>query len=208
MAYTKLDVLAEKGYVILEPTDPPPESEWRDLEYMHWKSGGDTRFAPIASAEGEMECHGFWEAGKTDKGGVWTKNKEVCPTLVDWTEAPGADYGRVRVIELQPNTYEDAVQNLHKDDNNRLNPDGTGWVVRAWLQLSDDPDSFMVLREDKDDPSTESRIHCPAGSQFVVDTERLWHAVCHTGDEPRTALIVSWESGPELDAWIQDKLPT
>lgn len=202
MAHTKLDVLADTGYVILDPTDPVDPREWQDLEYMNWKSGGDTRFAPIASAEGEMECHGFWESGKPDKYGVWTKNKDVCPTLVAWAEAPGAEYGRVRVIELQPNTYEDAVRNLHKDDNNRLNPDGDGWVVRAWLQLSDDPDSYMILREDKDDPATESRIPCPAGAQFVVDTERLWHAVWHPGDAPRTALIVSWESGPELDAWI------
>jgi hypothetical protein len=37
----------------------------------------------------------------------------------------------------------------------------------------------------------------------VVDTERLWHAVWHQGTEPRYALIVSFESGDELDAWIQ-----
>ena len=24
-----------------------------------------------------------------------------------------------------------ALYNLHQDDNNRLNPDGEGWVVRA-----------------------------------------------------------------------------
>lgn len=203
MSHTKLDILAEKGYVILDPVDPPDPKEWQELEYMNWKSGGDTRFAPIASAEGEMECAGFWDAGKPDKFGVWTKNKDVCPSLVDFAEAPGAEYGRVRVIELQPSGYDEAILNLHKDDNNRLNPDGDGWVVRAWLQLTDDPDSFMVLREDKDDESTESRIPCPAGARFVVDTERLWHAVCHPGNEPRTALIVSWESGPELDSWIK-----
>ena len=35
----------------------------------------------------------------------------------------------------------------------------------------------MVLREDKDDPSTESRIPLPAGAQLIVDTQRLYHAV-------------------------------
>lgn len=203
MAHRKLPILDETGYVVLEPREPVPSNEWLDLEFMNWKSGGDTRFAPIASAEGEMECAGFWDAGKPDKDGVWTKNAEVCPQLVEWATEVGANFGRHRVIELQPNTYEEAVSNLHKDDNNRLNPDGEGWVVRAWLQLTDNPESYMILREDKDDASTETRIPCPAGAQFVVDTERLWHAVWHPGTEPRYGLIVSFESSDELEAWIE-----
>ena len=206
MAHRKLDMLEETGYVILRRREPVPANEWEDLEFMDWKSSGDTRFAPIASAEGDMECRGFWDHGKPDKDGVWTKNAEVCPTLVEWATQVGANFGRHRVIELQPNTYEDAVHNLHLDDNNRLNPDGEGWVVRAWLQLSDDPDSYMILREDKDDPSTEVRIPCPAGAQFVVDTERLWHAVWHTGDKPRYGLIVSFESSDELEAWMKSEM--
>jgi hypothetical protein len=38
---------------------------------------------------------------------------------------------------------------------------------------------------------------------LIVDTQRLWHAVAHHGDEPRYCLITSWESGPELDAYIE-----
>lgn len=206
MAHRKLDVLEETGYVILRQRDPVPSNEWLDLEFMDWKSSGDTRFAPIASAEGDMECRGFWDHGKPDKDGIWTKNAEVCPTLVEWATQVGARFGRHRVIELQPNTYEEAVHNLHLDDNNRLNPDDEGWVVRAWLQLSHDPDSYMILREDKDDPSTEVRIPCPAGSQMVIDTERLWHAVWHPGDRPRYGLIVSFESSDELEAWIASEM--
>ena len=203
MAHRKLTALDETGYVVLKQREPIPANEWEDLEFMHWKSGGDTRFAPIASAEGNMECAGFWDHGKADKDGVWTRNAEVCPTLVEWATSVGANFGRHRVIELQPNTYEDAIANLHLDDNNRLNPDGEGWVVRAWLQLTDNPDSYMILREDKDDPATETRIPCPAGAQFVVDTERLWHAVWHPGPGPRYGLIVSFESSDELEAWIE-----
>lgn len=206
MSHRKLDQLAEKGFIVLrnfgQPVDP---SEWEQMEYMDWKSGGDTNFAPIASAFGEMECAGFWDHGKPDKDGLWTKNAELCPTLVKWTEAVGARYGRVRTIKLEPNTYEETVQNLHLDDNNRLNPEGEGWVVRAWLQLTDDPDSYMVVREDKDDPSTESRIPLPAGAQFVVDSQRLQHAVFHPGTKPRFALIVSFESGEELEQWIESQ---
>lgn len=208
MAHHKLKSLEEKGYVVLKPRDElVPSEEWEQLEYVDWKSSGDTRFAPIASAHGDMECAGFWDHGKPDKDGVWTDNAEVAPTMVEWaTEEVGARFGRHRVIELQPNTEEEALGNLHLDDNNRLNPDGEGWVVRAWLQLSDNPDSVMILREDKDDPSTEVRIPCPAGSQFVVDSQRLWHAVWHPGDEPRYSLIVSYESGPELERWIEENM--
>lgn len=205
MAHRKLDVLDDTGFVILRRREPVPTHEFMDLEYMNWKSGGDTRFAPIASARGDMECAGFWDHGKPDKDGIWTSNAEVCPSLVNWATEVGANFGRHRVIELQPNTYEEAIGNLHQDDNNRLNPDGEGWVVRSWLELTDNPDSYMIVREDKDDPSTESHIPLPVGAQFVVDTERLWHAVCHPGTEPRYALIVSFESGDELDAWIHAK---
>ncbi len=205
MAYDKLPQLEEKGFIILKPFDRPIDSkEWLDLEFMDWKSSGDTRFAPIASATGEMDCNGFWFAGKPDKGGVWTTNKDRCPTLVDWVLEAETDYGRVRVIELQPTPYEETVgKNLHQDDNNRMNPDGTGWVVRCFLNLTDDPDSFMVLRDVKDDEGTESRIPLPRGATVLIDTERLYHAVTHTGATPRYSLITSFESCPQLEKWVE-----
>jgi hypothetical protein len=42
----------------------------------------------------------------------------------------------------------------------------------------------------------------PAGAQVVLDTQRLYHSVWHPGTEPRYCLITSYESGPELDAWM------
>jgi hypothetical protein len=208
--HLELDVMTEKGFVVLRDYDGPPipESEWLNLEYMDWKSGGDTNFAPIASALGEMECRGFWDHGKPDKYGVWTKNAEQCPTLVRWVEEVGANFGRVRIIKLNPNTEAEAIHNLHLDDNNRLNPESEGWVVRAWLQLTDNPDSYMILRDSKNDTATETRIALPRNRQFVIDSERLWHATWHPGPEPRYALIVSFESGPALERWIESQLPT
>jgi len=207
--HQKLDVMNEKGFVVLRDYDGPaiPDSEWKGLEYMDWKSGGDTNFAPIASARGEMECAGFWDHGKPDKDGIWTSNAARCPTLVDYVEQVGARYGRVRIIKLNPSDEASALRQLHLDDNNRLNPDGEGWVVRSWLELTDNPDSFMILREDKDDPATESRIALPKGRQVIIDTERLWHVVWHPGPHPRHALITSWESGPPLQRWIEERLP-
>ena len=207
MGYITCAALEETGYVVLDShqqeLDP---QEWLDIEYNDWKSSGDTRFAPLASAFGEIECNGFWNhtPPRTDKDGVWIPSQtEKAPVLTRRAQEPGANVGRCRVIELQPNTYADCLYNLHQDDNNRLNPNGTGWVVRGFFNLSDDKDSFFVLRDNRTDPSGEVRIALPAGAQLLIDTQRLWHAATHTGADPRYCLITSWESGPELDAYIE-----
>lgn len=211
MGYTKLPILDETGYVIVDSYDQSADpQEWLDVEYVDWKSSGDTRFAPLASAYGDMECNGFWNhtPPKTDKDGVWVPaNVAAAPILTRRAQEIGANIGRCRIIELQPNTYADAIYNLHRDDNNRLNPEGTGWIVRAFFNLTDNPDSVMILREDKDDPATETRIPLPAGAQVVLDTQRLYHAVWHPGDQPRYCLITSYESGPELDSWLSSRHP-
>ncbi|ARJ04538.1 hypothetical protein DVJ78_16570 [Humibacter sp. BT305] len=207
MSYITSKALDETGYVVLDDHDQAADpQEWLDLEYVDWKSSGDTRFAPLTSAFGEMECDGFWNhtPPRTDKDGVWVEaNAAKAPVLRARAEEPGTNIGRCRVIELKADTYPTALYNLHQDDNNRLNPDGTGWIVRAFFNLSDDPDSYLILREDRFDPETEVRISLPAGRQVIVDTQRFWHAVWHQGSSPRYCLIASWESGPALDAYIE-----
>ena len=212
--HPRLDVLAERGFVVLRDLEPAvPESEYLALEYMDWKSGGDTNFAPIATADGELECRGFWKEGdqRPDKGGRFTSNAALCPTLVAEVQSVGADFGRVRTIKLEPQGYDDALRQIHRDDNNRFNPDDEGWVVRSWTELTDFPDSFMILMEQGPDglpdPATEVRLPLHRGARFVLDTQRLWHVVCHPADAPRYALIASYESGPALDAWIASQLP-
>ncbi|HEY2505915.1 MAG TPA: hypothetical protein VGI58_05325 [Streptosporangiaceae bacterium] len=210
--HQKLDVMAAQGYVILGDWQGSaiPRTEWESLEYMDWKSGGDTNFAPLASATGEMDCRGFWDSGKPDKGGMWTSNRQIAPSLARYVEGIGGNFGRVRVIKLNPSDEATALRNLHLDDNNRLNPDGTGWVVRSWLELDDAAgQSVFILREDKDDPATETRIPLHPGMQLVIDTERLWHVVWHPGSRPRYSLITSWESDDVIDSWIaQERLIT
>ena len=98
--HPRLGALAEHGYLVLRDVDPPiPESEWMGLEYFDWKSGGDTNFAPIATADGELECRGFWKDGdeRTDKDGLLTSNAAECPVIVAEVTSVGANYGRVRV---------------------------------------------------------------------------------------------------------------
>ncbi len=210
--YFCMPVLEEKGYVVLSRDDEVIEpDEWRNLEYVDWKSSGDTRFAPLASVSGGVECNAFWhfDPPRTDKDGVWIESQvATAPTIARKAMEVEANVGRVRIIELQPNSLADALYNSHLDDNNRLNPDGEGWVVRVFQNLTDDETSYMVLREDIDDPSTQTLIPLPAGARIVVDSERMWHSVWHDGDEPRYCLITSFESGPELEKWIFANDPT
>ena len=211
MSYIELPLMQESGFVVVDRYDQANDpAEWEDLTFVDWKSSGETRFAPLASAYGDLECNGFWNhtPPKTDKDGVWvTENVDVAPQLTRRALEPGANVGRCRVIELQPNTYGEALYNLHRDDNNRLNPEGTGWIVRGFFNLTDDADSVMILRSDKDDPSTEMRIALPAGQQIVIDTQRFYHAVWHPGDVARYCLITSWESGLELQTWMDARNP-
>lgn len=126
--YNKLDMFEESGYVVLDQYDQAADpQEWLDVEYVDWKSSGDTRFAPLASAYGDIECDGFWNHNppKTDKDGVWIDSQtEKAPILTRRAMEPGANVGRCRIIELQPNEYGEALYNMHRDDNNRLNPRG------------------------------------------------------------------------------------
>lgn len=205
--HVRLDALAADGFVELSDNDLGVTAEqYEALEYMDWKSGGDTNFAPIASADGELDCRGFWDKGKTDKDALWTSNAELVPAIRDYVDAVGSNFGRVRIIRLEPQGRDDAIRSIHRDDNNRFNPDGEGWVVRSWVELTDNPDSYMLLMDnDADglpDPSTERRLPLHRGARFVVDTQRLWHVVVHNGDASRYALITSFESGPALDSWI------
>jgi hypothetical protein len=207
--HRRIDMLARNGFVILRDRQGPPipPAEWESLVYMDWKSGGDTNFAPLASATGEMDCRGFWDHGKPDKDGVWTTNRALAPSLASYVEAIGGNFGRVRVIKLNPSDEATALRQLHRDDNNRLNPDGTGWVVRSWLELDDAPgQSVFILREDKEDPATETRIPLHPGMQIVIDTERLWHVVWHPGPQPRYSLITSWESDRVIENWMKAEL--
>lgn len=205
--HPRVEALAETGFVQLADIElDMPSAQYERLEYMDWKSGGDTNFAPIASADGELDCRGFWDKGKTDKDALWTSNADKVPAIRDYVGSVGANFGRVRVIKLEPQDRDAAIRSIHRDDNNRFNPDHEGWVVRSWVELTDNPDSYMLLMDnDADglpDRATERRVPLHRGARFVVDTQRLWHVVVHPGDAARYALITSFESGQVLADWI------
>ena len=150
------------------------------------------------------------DRGKTDKDAIWTANAAIVPGVRDYVESVGANFGRVRIIRLEPQGRDEAIRSIHRDDNNRFNPEDEGWVVRSWVELTDNPDSYMLLMDNGPDglpdPSTERRVPLTKGARYVVDTQRLWHVVVHPGDAPRYALITSFESGPVLERWIDANL--
>jgi len=206
--HPRLAALHEHGWMQLADADfDVPATEWESLEYMDWKSGGDTNFAPLASADGELDCRGFWDKGKTDKDALWTSNAAIAPTLRRYVDDIGANFGRVRVIKLEPQDRDTAFPSFHRDDNNRFNPDDEGWVVRTWLELTDNPDSYMLLMDNGPDglpdPATEVRVPLHRGARFLVDSQRLWHVVVHNATAPRYALITSFETSPVLERWVE-----
>jgi hypothetical protein len=204
--HRKLDLLAPTGYCVLRDYDGPaiPPSDWLAPAYLGARGEREVNFAPLATATGELDGRDFWAHGRPDKQGQWTANRAVAPALARYVAEIGASFGRVRVVKAAPSTVGEAMRRMQRGDCNRLNPDGSPWVVRSWLELDDSPQqSVLILREDVGDPSTETRIRLHPGLQLVIDADRLWHTVWHPGPDPRYALVVSWESGHLLDTWMR-----
>ena len=168
---------AAGGYLVLGRYRGPqiPQREWEDLSYTTYASDPATFFAPVASATGAMELRGFWEYGQADLEGAWTQNAAKCPALVGWIESIGARFGRVQLLRMSPNTLRECRWGLHLDDNNRGNPESNGWIVRVWLELTDDPASVLVVRPAEFDRKAEARIPLPRYQQVVLDSEALYH---------------------------------
>lgn len=206
----RMPILEDAGkYLVLDRYRGPeiPKQEWEDLVYMTYATDPSTFFAPITSATGEIELKGFWEYGKADLDGVWTENAKRCPAIVSWIESIGARFGRVQLLRMSANTLRECRWGLHLDNNNQGNPESNGWIVRVWLELTDDPSSALLVRPGEFARDQEVEIKLPRYQQAVVDSEALYHGGCHTGSETRYAVIVSVESGPDLEGWIKSQLP-
>jgi hypothetical protein len=154
-----------------------------------------------------MELKGFWEYGKADLEGVWTENARRCPALVNWIESMRVRFGRVQLLRMSPNTLRECRWGLHLDNNNQGNPESNGWIVRVWMELTDDPTSVLVARRTEFDRKGEVRIPLPRYQQVVVDSEALYHGGYHAGPGTRYAVIVSVESSPALERWTESQFP-
>jgi hypothetical protein len=202
-------VEANNGAVVLRryAGQEIPASEWQSLQYTTYKSDPFTYFAPITSPTGKIELVGAREAGKEELDCVPTPNADKCPSIVAWLDSISARYGRVQLLRMKPNTLRECRWGLHRDNNNLANPAGNGWIVRVWLELTDDSTSMLFVRQGEFDRRSERTILLPRGQQVVVDSERLWHGGHHVGTRTRYALIASVESSPALGDWIQSQLP-
>ena len=197
--HLRLAALEPTGFVALrDAAFAVPEREYLDLEYMDWKSGGDTNFAPIATMDGELDCRGFWSAEQehADKDAVFTSNADLCPTIRDYVRGVGANFGRVRIIKLEPQDHATALRSFHRDDNNRFNPEGTGWVVRTWVELTDSPDSYMLLMDldednldvDDDDDGNTAIASKPLGASVTASSPNQGNHTQEPTGGPQTAL--------------------
>jgi hypothetical protein len=197
------------GHVTLRRYDGPgiSASEWENLEYTTYKSDPVTYFAPITSPTGKVEMIGATEVGKDELDCVPTPNAAKCPGIIAWLDSMGARYGRVQLLRMKPNTLRECRWGLHQDNNNLANPPSNGWIVRIWLELTDDSTSTLLVRQGEFDRRSEIQIKLPRGQQVVLDSERLWHGGCHAGTDTRYALIASVESSPALNDWIASQLP-
>ena len=129
------------------------------------------------------------------------------PGLVRYVKGLGTRFGRIQLIRQEPASLRQARWGLHLDDNNRLNPMVNGWVVRLWLQLTDDPESALVLRPHQFDRANEVQVPLRKGTQVILDSEAIFHSGYHKGPDTRYALIVSLESTEHLDDWVRGQLP-
>jgi hypothetical protein len=109
---------------------------------------------------------------------------------------------------MKPNTMRECRWGLHLDNNNAASkPEENGWVVRCWLELTDDDSSALVVRRDQFSRASEVKIALPRYQQAVVDSEFLYQGAFHPGPGTRYALITSVESGRAMETWIESQLP-
>jgi hypothetical protein len=209
-AHYRMPLLESRGgRLALRAYDGPeiPAEQWQRLEYTAYAPAPGTHIAPITSPTGLVDLVGADEADKQDLDCAWTTNATKCPAIVAWLASVGAPFGKVQLLRTAPNTLREARWGLHRDDNNTANPQRNGWVVRVWLELTDDGSSVLLVRRSEFDRSSEVPIPLPKYRQAVVDSEALWHGVYHRGPAPRYAVVASFESCPALEEWLLAQLP-
>ena len=196
----QMPVLEEKGFVVLDSYGDLVDSrEWQSLEYVDWKSSGDTRFAPspapTAISSATASGTSIHPSRTRMASGLTPKPRSRRPSPGAHrnpapTSAAAASSNSSRIPTPTRSTTRTSTTTTAST------PDGEGWIVRCFMQLTHNPNSYMVLREDINDPRTETRIALPAELQLVVDSERMWHSVWHQGPEPRYCLITSYDRVP------------
>ena len=191
--HPRLDALAEHGYVVLRDLDAAdprvgvPRARVHGLEerrrHQLRADRHRRRRARLPRASGSRATSAPTRAAAS------RRTRRSARRIVAEVESVGADFGRVRVIKLEPQAYDDALRQIHRDDNNRFNPDdrrlGRALVARAHRQPRQLHGPHGAGRRRPARPDHRgARSRCTAARASCVDTQRLWHVVCHTGDAP------------------------
>ena len=192
-----------------------PRHEYLDLEYMDWKSGGDTNFAPIATADGELDCRGFWNKGdeRPDKGApVHDATRRSARRSRAYVERVGAELRAGAHDQARAAGPRHRVPQLPPRRQQPLQPRRPRvGSCASWLELTDNPDSYMLLWTAAPTgcpiPATEIRVPLHRGARFV---RRHPAPVARRRAQRRRAALRAdqlFESGPALDRWITAHLP-
>lgn len=208
--------LNQHGYFVTRCLVEFPEHEFQSLTFddklakMSWPDteGFGLHFASIASADGELDVRPFGNAThrRGEKNGIWTANAGLCPSIVRWVKSLQLNYGTVRILRKSNSVRDlrdiEAARALyHRDTTNLYNEQGSGWILRMIVQLTDNPRSMLMVRSERDDASSEQQIPLHRGTCIIFDADRLWHTVWHPEDSVRYALVMSFESSPQVDEW-------
>jgi len=189
---------------------PDPGVRVPRLEYMDWKSGGDTNFAPSPRRR-ELDCRGFWKPGEErPTGGRFTSNcgpsaRRSSPRL----ESSAPTSAAVRVIKLEPQatTTHSARSTATTQPLQPADPTA-GSFARGSSSPTIPTASCAHGTGPGRSPRSDDRGARPVAPRFALRRRHATpvHVVCHTGDAPATRSSPARER-PALEAWIASELP-
>ena len=213
--HPRLDALAERGFVVLRDLDPPvPESEYLASSTWTGRAAATPTSRPIATADGELDCRGFWKEGdeRPDKGGRFTSNAPLCPTLVAEVRIgrrrlrPRArDQARAAGLRRRAAPDPPRRQQPLQPRGRRLGRAGVDRAHRLPRQLHDPHGAGRTTASPIRAPRSVSR--CTAARASSSTRSGSGTSCATPAPTPRYALIASFESGPALDAWIERNTP-
>ena len=197
--HTRLDVLAEHGYVILRDLDPAGPRAGVPRRSSTWTGRAaatrTSRRSPPPTASSTAAASGSPVTSVPTRAGSGPPTRRSAPRWCARSRASAPTSGACARSSSSLRATRTRCASIHRDDNNRFNPDGEGWVVRQWIELTDFPDSFMILMEQgaRRAPRPEHRGARPAAPGLAV---RRRHATAVARRVPPRATRRATRSSP------------
>ena len=137
-----------------------PGRRVRSAEYMDWKSGGDTNFAPSRRPTASSTAGGSGTRARPTRTRCGPRTPPS-PHRSSATSSRSAPTSAASGSSSSSRRTASKPSDPPPRRQQRFNPDAEGWVVRSWVKLTDNTDSYMLLMDNGPDglpdPSTEAR---------------------------------------------------